>query len=216
MIQSIDAETMSEYTQHADDQIGIILERKLADGSLSHLELTRYLVNNHYEPIKRLALSVVKSHDEAEDVAQRTLIQVVNRIDQYRSIGSFRSWVLKIGFNEARMLLRRRNAQSRLKRLIQLQLSQTTPPPQPESLLIQHERDQALWLAVAQLKERLRLPILLRYRFDLSDQEIGDVLSISHAAVRTRLHRAHKQLLHLLKETPDVARSTRSVAEASS
>jgi len=48
--------------------------------------------------------------------------------------------------------------------------------------------------AVADLKPKLRLPILLKYVEGLSYDEIANVLEISSGTVASRLNRGHKAL----------------------
>ena len=57
-----------------------------------------------------------------------------------------------------------------------------------------------LWQAVLSLPEDLRVPATLFYYEDLSVREIGQVLGISEAAVKTRLSRGRGRLRLLLEE----------------
>ena len=57
-----------------------------------------------------------------------------------------------------------------------------------------------LWQAVLSLPEDLRVPVTLFYYEDLSVREIGQVLGISEAAVKTRLSRGRGRLRLLLEE----------------
>ena len=66
--------------------------------------------------------------------------------------------------------------------------------PEPEEAL-------TLWQAVLALPQELRAAITLFYYDGLSVREIGSVLDISEAAVKTRLSRGRARLRLLLKET---------------
>ena len=170
------------------------LDQHLQTEEASEGEVTDFLVTHFYASIHRLALSMLHSNAEADEVAQRTMIKAAANIASYRPGTNLRSWVYKIGVNEARMALRRQKSQARLIQLVTLGLYSQPAPKQPEKLLEQSERDAALWRAVGRLPLKQQLPILLRYSFDLSDQEIADVLSIPNGTVRSRLHTAHKRL----------------------
>jgi RNA polymerase sigma-70 factor (ECF subfamily) len=52
--------------------------------------------------------------------------------------------------------------------------------------------------AVAELKPKLRIAILLKYFDDLSYQEIANVLGCSIGTVASRLNRGHRLLAHKL------------------
>ena len=58
-----------------------------------------------------------------------------------------------------------------------------------------------LWQAVLSLPEELRLTVILFYYDDLSIREISQVLSVSQAAVKTRLSRGRARLRSMLRET---------------
>ena len=55
-----------------------------------------------------------------------------------------------------------------------------------------------LWDAVARLPEKLRTAVHLHYAEGYSTEEIAALLGIPAATVRTRLHRARRQLKDLL------------------
>jgi len=174
------------------------LEQKLAGGHASEVDVTHFLVTHYYESLVRLALSITNQPDEAADVAQKTVIKAAEKISQYRPGTNFKAWVFKIGVNEARTALRRKKTGQRLQQILTLGLKTASSPPQPEAQIILNERDQAIWDGVAQLPNKQKLPILLRYSFDLTDQEIGEILDIPHGTVRSRLHTAHKKLFVIL------------------
>jgi RNA polymerase sigma factor (sigma-70 family) len=53
--------------------------------------------------------------------------------------------------------------------------------------------------AIGELKEKFRLPILLKYSEGLSYEEIAKVLDCSTGTVASRLNRGHKMLAQKLK-----------------
>ena len=174
------------------------LESRLATGGATQTDITHFLVNHYYASLHRLALSIVQQSQEAADVAQRTIIKASEKIDQYRPGTNFKAWVFKICVNEARTSIRRRVARERLQKIITLGLRTSAPPLLPEARLIQSERNAAIWHAVANLPEKQRLPILLRYNFEMSDQEICEILDVPYGTIRSRLHHAHKKLYAVL------------------
>ena len=56
------------------------------------------------------------------------------------------------------------------------------------------ERDHELWAAVAQLPERMRAVVVLRYVTDLTEPKIAETLGIRRGTVATMLRRAHERL----------------------
>ena len=79
--------------------------------------------------------------------------------------------------------------------------------PAPASAFPEHEfarrqESEILWKSVADLPEKLRVPVVLRYREELSYEEIGSVLGCSAGTVASRLHRAHRRLARRLALYP--------------
>jgi RNA polymerase sigma-70 factor (ECF subfamily) len=64
----------------------------------------------------------------------------------------------------------------------------------PEDELLNEESRRMMDEAVAELPEGLRIVFVLRDIEGLSTQEAGEVLALSEAAVKTRLHRARLAL----------------------
>jgi RNA polymerase sigma-70 factor (ECF subfamily) len=67
-----------------------------------------------------------------------------------------------------------------------------------ETLQLQKEMADGVKSAVAQLKPKLRIAILLKYFDDLSYQEIASVLGCSVGTVASRLNRGHRVLARKL------------------
>lgn len=177
------------------------IENNLSCGRVTAEELTDYIVVHFYADIRRLALSILHDGAEAEDVAQRVVIRAVNKIDRFQPGSNLKGWLFKIAINLARDLLRRKRTKQRLHNLLTLQFRaeiNVQNEPSPELMLMRSEQDQALWSAVNSLKDKHKLPILLRYDFGLADADIGEILGIPHGTVRSRLHHAHKQLHAIL------------------
>ena len=61
----------------------------------------------------------------------------------------------------------------------------------------------AVQQAIAELKPKFRLPILLKYVEELSYEEIASVLNCSKGTVASRLNRGHKELARRLAHLRD-------------
>ena len=68
----------------------------------------------------------------------------------------------------------------------------------PELARPADEKAAGLWDAVARLPEKLRTAVHLHYAEGYSTEEIAALLEVPPATVRTRLHRARRQLKDLL------------------
>ena len=72
--------------------------------------------------------------------------------------------------------------------------------------LVQPDDEAAeLWAAVSRLPEKARTAVHLYYAEGYSAEEIGQLMHVPAATVRTRLHRARRQLKELLRGNDDEA-----------
>ncbi len=170
------------------------LDHLLAQGQATEHEIVEQLVGQFYTPLRRLAQSLLQDETAAADVAQTAIIKAANRIGQYEPHTNLRAWVYKIAVNECRMIGRKQQRRQRLYDLLSRNVREADPRPSPEQSTLQNERDRQLWAAVRRLKEKHRIPIILRYSHNLSIQEIANALNLPQGTVRSRLHYAQKQL----------------------
>src|SRR3982750_1698449 len=59
------------------------------------------LVRRYQKPLYFLCLRYVHDHDAASDLAQRTFIRALEKMDELRDANIFRSWLFRIGANLA-------------------------------------------------------------------------------------------------------------------
>ena len=183
------------------NQMSIELDYLLRDDPANEKLVVEYLVQSYYAMLYRLGLHVLQQHDDAEDAAQEAIMAASNKIDQYQPGTQLKAWVYTIGLNVCRAKLRKRKWRNRLKSAL-LVSGETAvhSHPSAEEQFSKDARNANLWQAINQLKEKQRLPIILRYGHGLSIREIGEVLDIKEGTVRSRLHYAQRELLILLRE----------------
>jgi RNA polymerase sigma-70 factor (ECF subfamily) len=164
-------------------------------------EFTR-LVDAYSGPIYRLALKMLGTPTEAEDVLQNTFLKVFQHLKDFEGRSSLSTWLYRIASNEALMLLRKQRPE--------MPLSDAAPgdddnsdyfPTQftdwrylPEEEFLSSESQAALDRAVQYLPETQRIVFVLRDIEGLSIQETSEALNLSETAVKTRLLRARLRL----------------------
>lgn len=152
------------------------------------------LVGAFQVPVFNLCYRMLGERNEAEDAAQETFFRAYRNIKKYDAERKFVTWVLSIASNHCIDRLRKR-------RMIFLSLDETPeiwegsdPNPGPEHTI----EDQELQIEVQNMLGKLnysdRAAILLRYWYDYSYEEIADTLTLSVSAVKSRLHRARRDL----------------------
>lgn len=161
----------------------------------------------HYAPrLYNVALRLVGSPDEAEDVLQETFIAACQKIKQFKGKARLGTWLYRIATNNGLMRLRRREPALSLDELADSWDEVVEPrllqpwPEDPERAVDLTELRAVMEEAIRDLPESLRLAFVLRDIEGLSTQEAADVLGISPAALKVRLHRARLLLRERLAE----------------
>lgn len=173
-------------------------------------QLYHDLIRPHERTVYMMALSYMKNEADAEDVAQEAFLKAFHNLGTFRAESKFSTWLISITLNEARGRLRRQTA-VRMESLDEPSDEEGGVSPAllrdwreiPSEALERDEVRQLLQRAVAGLPEIYRRVFLLRDVEELSVNEAAEVLQISIASVKVRLHRARmmlqKQLTPALK-----------------
>ena len=151
-------------------------------------------MEQYYPYIVRLSASVLHDRAEAEDVAQETFVIALTKIDAIDSTTNMQAWLSTIAVNKSRDILRKRKTRQKFQSVLDALRPKSNPSEMPESTAMQQESAAHLWQAVDELKEKHRLPILLRYVHDLSIREIAEILETKEGTIHSRLHYACQKL----------------------
>ena len=154
------------------------------------------LVGEYQPRVYALAYRYLKSPLDAEDAVQETFLRAFANLDTYHPQRSFRSWLLSITVHLCIDRLRRER-----RRLYE--------PLEPYHLveggdsldasLMSGEYQGEIRDLIDRLPPQYRQLALLRYWDDLTYQEIGRRVGLSTGAVKSRLHRARRQLAELVE-----------------
>jgi RNA polymerase sigma factor (sigma-70 family) len=137
-----------------------------------------------YGLARRLGLTA----DEADDAVQEALLRVWLTIDAGTRIDHLDAWCF-------RTLYRICMDQHRWRRRVHLLAERIRPSNETRDLTATRL---AVWDAVDQLPERQRAVVYLRYRADLTFEQIGEVLGIAAVSARSHASRAVDRLGSLL------------------
>ena len=145
---------------------------------------------------------VCGQREDAEEVAQDTLLKAFERFQQLREPEHIRSWMFTIARNEC-MMKRRKSlfAPDHELSLDEQGLEQLVPDQGvgPDDELLRAELRDVLHDAVASLPENYRPVLLLRDVEELSTAETAHVLGLSEDVIKQRLHRARLMLREKLE-----------------
>jgi RNA polymerase sigma-70 factor (ECF subfamily) len=164
------------------------------------------LVEVYQTPVYNLCYRMLGEVEAAEDAAQETFLRAYQNIHRYDPSRSFATWLLSIAAHYCIDRLRRR-------RFMTLSIDDDDEehpmelPDQsainPEAETARREEQEQLQQILLSLNATDRAAIVMRYWYDFSEVEIAESLSLTVSAVKSRLHRARRELAkHWQEEQP--------------
>jgi RNA polymerase sigma-70 factor (ECF subfamily) len=159
---------------------------------LAELEELYRVRGSDYE---RVAIALTGDEGLGCDAVQEAFVRAVRGRARFRGSGPVGAWVWRIVVNEAH---RRRDARRDEPGLPDKRVA-ATESDNSDSV---YDNSDSVYVRglIAELPQRQRLVLFLRYYADLDYATIAEVLDISTGTVAATLHRAHARLDHDLQE----------------
>lgn len=143
----------------------------------------------------RVAYSVLRQREDAEDVAQEALARAYTNFGRLRDRESFRGWLVRICWRLA--MDHRRSGKRRERR--ELEAALVEPGPNVEDVASQNEFRERLWRAIDALPGKLRLVVVLAAMEGHAVSEVATLLDLPPGTVKSRLFLARRQLAEALR-----------------
>lgn len=160
-------------------------------------------------PVYRLAFSMLRHKEDAEDVSQEVLIKLWRTLPDYRFECPLLLYVLKMTRNAALDLERKRSRRRENEvsltvenddgERVDRELADTSEDNDPAKRLTRAERIAEVRRAIEALPPDQREIIILKDIQGLSYAQIADLLSIEEGTVGSRISRARKNLEKILR-----------------
>jgi RNA polymerase sigma-70 factor (ECF subfamily) len=171
----------------------------------------RELYENYYSRIYSMALSIMKSPEEAEEVVQESFVKAYLGIKNFKGESSFYTWLYRITRNMA-IDVKRRLARRVLPSLEEPEFDRISSEDGIlNSVTVsadqQLETKQSLGVlgrALAKLSEEHRSVLLMREVEGFSYDEISRISGLNNGTVMSRLFYARKALQKALLEAGEV------------
>jgi RNA polymerase sigma-70 factor (ECF subfamily) len=158
--------------------------------------LYEILMRRYNQRLFRIARSIVRDDDEAEDVMQHAYVQAFSALHQFAGRAQFSTWLAKIAVYEAYRRTRRQGSGSvtmmprqgdDMERVISID-------PNPEQQTLSRETSDMLEQVIDRLPAIYRSVFVLREVEGLSTDETAECLGITSKNVKVRLLRARRML----------------------
>jgi len=142
------------------------------------------IYTTYWQKIYRLCLAYVNDADWAKDIAQDTFITVWQQLPKFRNESGIGTWIFRIASNHC---LRQVERNKRIpKSDVQTEIPDTSEPSIEDKTTF-------LYQCIAELAETDRLIISLELE-DIKQAEIAQIVGISEANTRVRIHRIKEKL----------------------
>jgi RNA polymerase sigma-70 factor (ECF subfamily) len=142
-----------------------------------------------------IAYGVLRNREDAEEVAQDAFARAFRRFGQLRDRDRFRSWLTRMTW---RLAIDRWRADRR--RVAREQTTADEPlASSTEDLVVARERSAAVWRAIDDLPDKLRIALVLAAIEGHDTREVARLLEIPEGTVKSRLFLARKTLADALR-----------------
>ena len=151
------------------------------------------IVEAFQRPVYNLCYRMLGDPLEAEDAAQETFWRAYQALHHYDQKRPFPTWLLSIAAHYCIDQQRKR----RMPILsIELLPEEDAPDsaPSPEKVVSELEESSQMRRLLSKLGPQDRAAVILRYWYEFSEEEIARSLSLTVSAVKSRLHRARREL----------------------
>ncbi len=147
------------------------------------------IYKTYWQKIYRVCRGYVNDDDWAKDIAQDTFVIVYNKLDTFQNQSEISTWIFRIAVNNC---------------LRQLEIQKRLPKSKLVDNLFQQEeimndtKIEFLYKSINGLKEIDRIIISLELE-DIKQAEIANIVGISEANVRVKIHRIKEKLTEKFK-----------------
>lgn len=147
------------------------------------------IVHRHEQRIRRVVARLLDDERDAEEATQDTFVQAWRNLHRFRGQAGVFTWLYRIAVNEALQHRRRRRQQA-----VPLLEDPNVADRRTERETEASELRRILLGSIRALPDDYRAALVLRDIEGLSSQEVADVLEVTVAAAKSRIHRARLQV----------------------
>jgi RNA polymerase sigma-70 factor (ECF subfamily) len=177
-----------------------LIERCLA----GEVEAFRPLVSRYQRVTFSIALRMLGSRADAEDVTQQAFVDAFNALDGFHGDGrahAFSTWLLRIAVNRSKDVLKskKRTEEPLEDEVPGAEAAFAYDPSNPEANASSGERRHYLETALLQVAPKYREVLILKDVEELSYEEIRDILQLPLTTLKIRVVRARAMLRDIIE-----------------
>jgi len=179
----------------------LLVERAKVGDQTAFAELLGY----YRESLFYMLNNMVQSKEDAEDLTIETFEKAFRKIDKYKPLYAFSTWLFRIATNHGIDFIRSKNRNPEniyiddeddfRKKVIIPEKSEN-----PEEEIVKEQRNQLLKKIVQKLPIDYKNVVVSRYFNEMSYGEISDQLQLPLGTVKARLHRSRTLLQTIIEK----------------
>jgi RNA polymerase sigma-70 factor (ECF subfamily) len=159
------------------------------------------LINRYYAKAYQIAYSILKQHEDTEEIVQDSFIKINKVLKDFRGDSSFKSWMTRIVANTAinRYRKNRKHREKVTSNEISPDLHSKEMGPRKECM--SSEIQDNLVQCFSQVSTTYKDVLKLRFMNALSYEEIAITLDCSIGTVKSRISRGRSELRDILLQS---------------
>jgi RNA polymerase sigma-70 factor (ECF subfamily) len=184
-------------------------------------EAFAFVVNRHKRGVANFIGASIRSASDVADLTQETFLRAYVHLGTFKpNLGRFSTWLYHIARNVVRTFLGRslrRPAPVEVgpDRTLEERLGDASAEADPAEGVLRAEAEAEVRAALAELPERTRTVLALRYYDNMDYQSIATTMGLSLGNVKTLIHRGKFALAQKLRQREDAAESAAARTNAS-
>lgn len=142
--------------------------------------------------------TIVKTHEDTDDVLQNTFIKVFKNIKNFKGDSKLFSWMFRIATNESITFL---NKKAKKMKLSDQELNEHLLDSLESDVYFEGDHIQLeLQKAIEKLPKQQKIVFNMRYFQDIPYEEMSEILESSVGALKSNYHHARKKVEKFLKK----------------
>lgn len=164
-----------------------------------HVNAYAFLVEKYKHMVYTLTIRIVKSKEEAEEVAQDSFVKAFKNLENFKGESKFSTWIYKIAYYASLDVVKKNKRKINSDSIDEINEGDLGATQDALKYIQEKERKKVIKEALFKLNEDERIILTLYYFDELSIKEISKVVNLSVDNIKVKLYRSRKKLASILK-----------------
>jgi RNA polymerase sigma-70 factor (ECF subfamily) len=186
-----------------------ISDKNIVDGLVRSKEIViQHVLDTYSARIYGVAFDYVKSKEVAEEITQDVFMTMIQKANSFNFKSSLSTWIYRMTVNKSLDFQKYQKRNKRSGRMVSLNDSNediniVNNSPDPETKLINMNKEQIILRAIDQLSENQKTAIILVRMEGIKQKEVAEIMNINVKALESLLQRGQKRLKEVLSDIYD-------------